>query len=62
VWHHFESRTRTPRVLPEELELLKGRWWTELTHDPYYNPNLVPHRNDFLELPPPGRMLRREPV
>ena len=32
----------------------------ELTHDPYYNPNLVPRRHDFLELASVPTTLRRE--
>jgi GT2 family glycosyltransferase len=51
VWYHFESRTRDSRVLPEEREWLDARWFAELSNDPYYNPNLVPRRHDFLELP-----------
>ena len=62
VWYHFESRTRVSRVLPEELAWLDARWHAELTGDPYYNPNLVPGRHDFLELPPPPGLPRREPA
>ena len=54
VWYHFESRTRVSRVLPEERAWLDARWHAELTNDPYYNPNLVPRRHDFLELPRPA--------
>jgi O-antigen biosynthesis protein len=59
VWYHFESRTRDSRVLPEERAWLDARWSVELSADPYYNPNLVPRRHDFLELPPPRRPLAR---
>jgi glycosyltransferase involved in cell wall biosynthesis len=55
VWYHFESRTRVSRVLAEEQEWLDARWHAELMSDPYYNPNLVPRRHDFLELPPNRR-------
>jgi GT2 family glycosyltransferase len=55
TWYHFESRTRLSRVLPEERAWLDARWWAELNGDPYYNPNLVPRRNDFLELRPARR-------
>ena len=60
LWYHFESRTRVSRVLPDEVTWLDARWHAELTNDPYYNPNLIPGRHDFLELPPPAGMLRRE--
>ena len=33
----------------------------ELTSDPYYNPNLVPRRHDFLELPPYRRPFAGSP-
>ena len=59
VWYHFESRTRDSRVLPEERAWLDARWTVELSNDPYYNPNLVPRRHDFLELPPQRRPLAR---
>ncbi len=59
VLFHFESRTRLSRVLPEELAWLDDRWHAELTADPYYNPNLVPGRHDFLEMPTPFGLPRR---
>ncbi len=59
VWYHFESRTRDSRVLPEERAWLDARWTVELSNDPYYNPNLVPRRHDFLELPPQRRPFAR---
>ena len=37
--YHFESVSRDPTVRPEELATLRDRWWSELHHDPYYNPN-----------------------
>jgi GT2 family glycosyltransferase len=55
VWYHFESRTRDSRVVPEERAWLDARWVVELSNDPYYNPNLVPRRHDYLELPPQRR-------
>ncbi len=60
VWYHFESRTRDSRVLPGERAWLDARWPAELTNDPYYNPNLVPRRHDFLELPPSRRPFTRD--
>jgi glycosyltransferase involved in cell wall biosynthesis len=32
---HFESLTRDTTVEPEELDLLRCRWWCELSSDPY---------------------------
>lgn len=37
--YHFESITRDPTVGEGELEALRQRWSTELSSDPYYNPN-----------------------
>jgi GT2 family glycosyltransferase len=47
--YHFESMTREPKVLVPEHDFIKLRWWRELNHDPYYNPNLAPSRDDWVE-------------
>jgi len=47
--YHFESSSRGPGpVASHELELLRTRWGTLLTNDPYYNPNFLPTTADFL--------------
>lgn len=51
VWYHFESVTREPTTTDTERDLLLLRWRHEITHDPYFNPNLAPGRSDWLELP-----------
>ncbi|MFZ9016173.1 MAG: glycosyltransferase family 2 protein [Ilumatobacteraceae bacterium] len=51
VWYHFESRTRTSVLLDEEYAFVNRRWHETLNNDPYYNPNLAPDRNDWLERP-----------
>ena len=50
-WYHFESQTRPPTARPEEFEAIDARWHREITHDPYYNPNLAPRRSDWVERP-----------
>lgn len=50
-WYHFESRTRHSVLQPEEYEFINQRWHSEINNDPYYNPNLAPNRNDWLERP-----------
>ena len=40
LWH-FESTTRDPHVLPEELEALRSRWAHELVSDPYFVPDML---------------------
>jgi O-antigen biosynthesis protein len=50
-WYHFESRTRTSVLLPEEYEFVNQRWHYEINNDPYYNPNLAPNRSDWMERP-----------
>ena len=47
--YHFESMTREPKVLVPEHDFIKLRWWYELHHDPYHNPNLAPMRDDWVE-------------
>jgi hypothetical protein len=61
-WYHFESQTRTRGITRFEEQWINQRWRRELTNDPFYNPNLAPNRSDFLELPPPAAMPRREPI
>ncbi|MDJ0768338.1 MAG: glycosyltransferase [Ilumatobacter sp.] len=51
VWYHFESRTRHSVLQPEEYQFVNQRWHDEIHHDPYYNPNLAPGRDDWLERP-----------
>lgn len=46
---HFESMSREPKVLVPEHDFIKLRWWHQLNHDPYYNPNLAPSRDDWVE-------------
>lgn len=50
-WYHFESRTRHSVLQPEEYQFVNQRWHHEINNDPYYNPNLAPNRNDWLERP-----------
>ena len=50
-WYHFESRTRHSVLRPEEYDFINQRWHYEINNDPYYNPNLAPDRNDWLERP-----------
>jgi GT2 family glycosyltransferase len=51
VLYHFESMTREPTVKDEELRVIRERWATPLRNDPYYNPNLEPLRDDWMERP-----------
>ena len=51
VWYHFESRTRTSVLRPEEYGFVNQRWHYEINNDPYYNVNLAPGRSDWLERP-----------
>jgi GT2 family glycosyltransferase len=50
-WYHFESQTRAPSAEPEEWAEIDRRWHGEINADPYYNPNFVPRRSDWLERP-----------
>ena len=50
-WYHFESRTRHSVLRPEEYQFINQRWHSEINNDPYYNLNLAPNRNDWLERP-----------
>ncbi len=47
--YHFESASRNPTVTDEEHEMLRIRWNERLIGDPYYNHNLAPHRDDWVE-------------
>jgi glycosyltransferase involved in cell wall biosynthesis len=50
-WYHFESRTRHSELLDDEYQFINQRWHYEINNDPYYNPNLLPDRADWLERP-----------
>lgn len=50
-WYHVESATREPSTGDEERDLILSRWGAEIERDPYFNPNLAPHRSDWLERP-----------
>lgn len=51
AWYHFESASRDPHTTDVERDLLLKRWRWQIERDPYFNPNLEPHRSDFLERP-----------
>jgi GT2 family glycosyltransferase len=51
AWYHFESATRDATTSDAERDLVIARWQAEIEHDPYFNPNLAPHRSDWLERP-----------
>lgn len=51
VLYHFESMTRDPYVNKDELRVMRERWATPMANDPYYNPNLEPLRDDWMERP-----------
>jgi GT2 family glycosyltransferase len=51
AWYHFESATRDPTTSDDERDLVIACWRAEIEHDPYFNPNLAPHRSDWLERP-----------
>jgi len=46
--YHFESLTRGSGIEGWELERLRSRWEWELSHDPYFNPNLDQGRSDWV--------------
>ncbi|MEJ7801249.1 MAG: glycosyltransferase, partial [Ilumatobacter sp.] len=50
-WYHFESQTRPPTAEPAEFAEIDRRWHDQIIRDPYYNPNFVPRRTDWLERP-----------
>ena len=39
-FHHFESKTRTPKLRPFEVATIGARWRDKLEDDPYFNPHL----------------------
>jgi len=41
--------TRDPYVNKDELRVMRERWATPMANDPYYNPNLEPLRDDWME-------------
>jgi O-antigen biosynthesis protein len=47
--YHFESATRNPTIGDEERQLIMARWAPQLARDPYYNVNLAPNRDDWVE-------------
>jgi O-antigen biosynthesis protein len=49
--YHFESQSREPEPVLAEFAVVRDRWGARIDQDPYYNPNLAPHRNDWLERP-----------
>jgi O-antigen biosynthesis protein len=50
-WYHFESASRDPRTTDLERDVLLQRWRWQIERDPYFNPNLLPLRSDWLERP-----------
>ncbi len=50
-WYHFEQRSGSHPIDPEEIRRIQELWGTQLERDPFYNPNLAPGRCDWLELP-----------
>ena len=47
--YHFESQTRVPTPADYEHMVIRNRWSDKLEIDPYYNPNLLPKRDDWVE-------------
>ena len=39
-FHHFESKTRTPKLQTFEVAAIGARWRDKLEDDPYFNPHL----------------------
>ena len=50
-WYHFEQRSGSHPIDPDEIRMIQELWTAQLERDPYYNPNLSPGRCDWLELP-----------
>ena len=46
---HFESATRDPTATVDEWSVIERRWGTRVATDPYWNPNLEPNRDDWVE-------------
>jgi len=40
LFHHFESKTRTPKLQTFEVATIGARWRDKLEDDPYFNPHL----------------------
>jgi GT2 family glycosyltransferase len=58
--YHLESASRGSDMTPDnaarfqrEMAYLSSRWQAVLAHDPYYNPNLTVHTEDFSLASPP---------
>lgn len=47
--YHFESATREPAASPEEWDVVVRRWGRQIADDPYWNANLEPQRDDWVE-------------
>ena len=47
--YHFESQTREPTPTEYEHLIIRNRWHEQLLSDPYYNHNLAPRRDDWVE-------------
>lgn len=50
-WYHFEGKSRSRGATIDEWNRVASRWPSGVPADPYANPNLVPKRSDWLELP-----------
>ena len=50
-WFHFESQTRDRDATQAEYDFIDARWHHEINNDPYYSPNLMIDRADWLERP-----------
>lgn len=48
--YHFETQTRDKVSKPEDVSTMYALWDDELHHDPYFNVNLAPRRDDWVEL------------
>jgi len=45
--YHYESRSRSYSLDPDEIKFMKKKWGNILSSDPYYNPNLSYDSEDF---------------
>lgn len=50
-WHHFEQQSFAHPIDEDEITRIQQRWGDAVFEDPYYNPNLLPGRCDWLERP-----------
>jgi GT2 family glycosyltransferase len=48
---HYEGSSRSLAVQPDEVARLRARWSNTLSQDPYYHPQFVPGRVDFVHPP-----------